>query len=457
MKQPYQAPTATPGPAASKPRRPILVKAGSSVARIYGLADGYFQGSITIAGERIRWTCKNLGDARREAERLVGAKESGAVAAGKLSASELESFTHARTLLSRLGDAAPPLHVAVAEYVAAREEAIRAGAGEAGVLALVRAQLAAREEETRGDAAPGLTAAEALARMLEAKADRPMHVRYERQLRRDLGAFAAAHPGPLRSIRAAAIVAWLRGLGVQSRRRENILGTIITLFRFAKRTLRALPADRTTEPELLKADLDLRGDDEAPPEIYEPGEIARLLAVAPSPWLPVLAIGFFAGIRAEEIQKLEWRDVRWDLGQIHVRPEVAKRIRGKRVGRARWVPMRENLQAWLSRWRAVSGATPVHPRYPNGKPRKSTADLAAIARESGTGPWRRNAPRHSCASYRLAETQNAAAVAHELGNSADVIYRRYHNARTPAEAVAWGAIRPARTDNVVPMTGGAAS
>ena len=56
--------------------------------------------------------------------------------------------------------------------------------------------------------------------------------------------------------------------------------------------------------------------------------------------------------------------------------------------------------------------------------------------------WKRNALRHSFVSYRLAQTQNAAQVSLEAGNSPAMVFRHYRELVTPAAAAAWWAIAP---------------
>jgi len=53
-----------------------------------------------------------------------------------------------------------------------------------------------------------------------------------------------------------------------------------------------------------------------------------------------------------------------------------------------------------------------------------------------------DALRHSFASYRLALTQNMAALALEMGNSPDMIHRHYLDLKHDDEGSEWFAIRP---------------
>ena len=64
-----------------------------------------------------------------------------------------------------------------------------------------------------------------------------------------------------------------------------------------------------------------------------------------------------------------------------------------------------------------------------------SADLAGFARVH-------NGFRHSFASYRLAQTQNAAQVALEMGNSPRKLFENYRELVTPEDAEEWFGIMP---------------
>ena len=70
-----------------------------------------------------------------------------------------------------------------------------------------------------------------------------------------------------------------------------------------------------------------------------------------------------------------------------------------------------------------------------------TASKAATAEEAGL-KWKHNALRHSFASYRLAEIQNANQVALETGHTVKVLFSNYRELVTPDEAKAWFSIAP---------------
>src|SRR5262245_60016910 len=115
-----------------------------------------------------------------------------------------------------------------------------------------------------------------------------------------------------------------------------------------------------------------------------------------------LAIAGFAGIRAAEILRLEWKDFNFERGHITVAADKAK------TATRRLVPILPNLAEHL---RPYGRAT--------GRLFKAYDHKLAItfAKRNGIDSWPNNCLRHSYASYRLAATADAARTALELGNS----------------------------------------
>ena len=83
----------------------------------------------------------------------------------------------------------------------------------------------------------------------------------------------------------------------------------------------------------------------------------------------------------------------------------------------------------------------------------TVAAKATKARGVGQPPlkWKQNALRHSYASYRLAMTNDAAAVALELGNSPEKLFKNYRKVVTRSQAVAWFNVMPEVASNIVPI------
>src|SRR5439155_26357105 len=146
----------------------------------------------------------------------------------------------------------------------------------------------------------------------------------------------------------------------------------------------------------------------------------------------------FAGLRAEEILRVEWSDVERRPGFIEVAAHKAK------TATRRIVPIAESLSRRLA----------IAPR--NGErvwPHSKAYFFEALRNAASDAKitWKQNALRHSFISYRLAETQNINSVALEAGNSPQMIFRHYRELATPQQAKTWFAIAPEAASNVVPL------
>ncbi len=170
------------------------------------------------------------------------------------------------------------------------------------------------------------------------------------------------------------------------------------------------------------------------PGILAPADVAALLAAAPAEIIPALAIGFFAGLRAAEIARLDWQEIDLRRGFIEITADKAK------SSQRRLVEITPNLRAWLA----------PHAR-PSGPVRLSDMmhkDRLDAAREAAGGiPWPSNACRHSFASYHLALHQDAAKTALQLGHAnTAILFQHYRELTTPEEAKAYFAIAPDSLD-----------
>ncbi len=257
---------------------------------------------------------------------------------------------------------------------------------------------------------------------------------YVRGLKRDLMPFAERHPD-ITLLNVDHIRDWLHELQARKdrpigeRRRDNIRDAIVRLFSYA-RDRRLLPEDRRTAAERI-----LRIKPGHDVSTYTPDELRALLAHVPRRWIPRFVIAAFAGLRTSEIFRLNWPDFKWDRGVIHVRRQVAKKVRLARV-----VPILPVLAAWLKPWRKATG--PIYP-HENWK-QIEDADMAMLTTLSEVSgiKWRKNALRHSFGSYRLAIVKSIEQVAGEMGNSSGEVRRSYNDPKDEKEALAYFASKP---------------
>ena len=143
----------------------------------------------------------------------------------------------------------------------------------------------------------------------------------------------------------------------------------------------------------------------------------------------MLAIGAFAGLRESEIKRLDWGEVNLQRGYVEVKAAKAK------TAKRRVVRIQPNLAQWLAPYSAVSGTV---------VPSNSRKKLDRVRKAAGLHHWSKNGLRHSFASYRLAATNDAAAVAAELGHStSQMLYSTYRELVLPEEAERYWNITPA--------------
>ena len=127
-------------------------------------------------------------------------------------------------------------------------------------------------------------------------------VRYLRDLKYRFGRFAEDFgPRHIAEITTADIDRWLRELNLGPVSRNTFRRRLVTLFKFAKTRgwCRTIPA---AESARVREVADEVG-------ILTPEELKGLLSVASEETLPYWAIGAFAGLRASEIERLDWSDV----------------------------------------------------------------------------------------------------------------------------------------------------
>lgn len=276
-----------------------------------------------------------------------------------------------------------------------------------------------------------LTVEEAVRRVIETKTKGGMSERHIETLRSRLGKFSADHPNrSLSSFTMPDVENWLLQLPVAPQTANNIKASLHSLFAYAVK-IGACVANPV-------AGIDRRKVVQTAPAILDSTEFSNLLtACASDPeMLAFVAIGGFAGLRRAELERLRWDDVNLARGFITVGAAQAK------TSRRRLVPICPALNAWLS---PVSKSTgPVGPMVNFRRRFDKVRKLAGL-----DDSWEGNELRHSYATYRLAETQDAAKVALEMGNSPAILLAHYRELATPADAAKWFGMKPEAAGNVV--------
>ncbi len=254
---------------------------------------------------RCRKSYSSLQDARFEAGRAATAIANGEADILKLTSADRATYLRAMDALRPLGI---PLHVAIEEYVEARQHA---GAG----------LIAAAKEHGRRHAIATVrkSIAEAVKEILEAKKQDGMSVRYLQSLRSHLTRFAEHFRMNIATVTAAQIEDWLRRSKRGPRTRNNIRLSIVTLFNFAK-ARGYLPKMVATEADHVAKAKDRGGEI----GIFRPKQLADLMAAGDEEAKLYFAIGAFTGLRSAELIRLEWEDVNFARGYIQVGKAKAK-------------------------------------------------------------------------------------------------------------------------------------
>jgi len=165
-------------------------------------------------------------------------------------------------------------------------------------------------------------------------------------------------------------------------------------------------------------------------EIYTATEFAAFLAKAEGPLKVLLAIGGLAGLRTQELLRLDWADLWRRPGYIEVGKAKAK------TRQRRLVPILPALAAWLDPWRQFKqGPIWTFHEITFHDHLRQVAEAAGVERKD-------NALRHTFISVRLAETHNENQVAQEAGTSPSLIHRNYRQLVTLAEAKEWFGVMP---------------
>ena len=264
----------------------------------------------------------------------------------------------------------------------------------------------------------GLTVNEAISEFLFAKARAQRSDRYLRQLRVSLKSFALGRfRHPLDAVTTSDVEKWMLSKDWAPKTAHGYVSDVRGLYRFAIRRgyLDRNPAAGVELPVL---------DTTSTIAVHTADQVSQVLKAARRVDLDmcrVLAIRYFAGIRAAEVHRLRETDLKLDQGLIEV-PAVKSKTRARRL-----VTIQPNLRAWLD----LGGE--LHPF--------SDHTLRDVIRLSGV-LWCHNVPRHSFVSYHLAQFQNAGKTALEAGHSEQMTFSHYRALVTPQAAAEYWAIVP---------------
>lgn len=238
---------------------------------------------------------------------------------------------------------------------------------------------------------------------------------YVQDLKTRLKAFGRHYAGTLDGLTGEIIDSWLRGLKVKPSTRNNFRNVLSAFVTFAKQR-KYLPKEWDEMASVSTAkEVALH-----PVHIFTAEQTRKLIEGASDKILPFLALGFYAGIRHAEIERLDWSAINFKTKWITLNAAVVK---SHRAATRRLVPLLPVLESLLEPIRKESGAFTIPSCY----------NIYQLCRMTGL-KWAHNVPRHSFISHRVADTQNVNQVALECGNSAEKIFKHYRELVTPEQA-----------------------
>jgi integrase len=404
-------------------RFPIIVKRGSCAVKIYRdrkRSGTYFRVAYQIGGKRHRLSFSDLDKAKSEAESKASQLSRGDVDAMQLTGRDRLVYGRAVEAVREHG---LPLDAAALEYSEARKML-------EGVSLVEAVRFYVRHY---GQGIKRKSVADAVEEMIARKSGKISDL-YLSDLRYRLGAFAAAFHCDLNALAPDDVLKFFDNLKLSRRSFDNFYRVLRTFFAYAQRH-----GWLSKEIDLLSRVEKPSKERKTPVTIFTPSECAALLKNASPQLRPCLVLSAFAGVRSEEILRLDWTDVDRVPGYIEIAADKAK------TATRRLVPISLNLSRWLA----------LAPRNGNQIWPHSKAWFFEAMRNAAAGAkikWKQNALRHSFISYRLGQVQDVNRVALEAGTSPQMIFRHYRELATPEQAKTWFAIVPLDAKNVVAMT-----
>jgi integrase len=416
------------------------VSFGGIKARIYPSNTGGYTSWLVryhLDGKQKSLRATSLEAAKRKAKEALGGVSSGSAHVVSLTPKESANVSAA---VSKLQDIGVPLLEAVAEFC----EAYGVIKGQGSLVEAARYFVAERKKRE----IPDITIPDLVTEFLEAKKQDLLSQRYLDDCRLRLKPFKKAMGGLVSNVTPADIDAYLRGLTCGPRSRKNVHTIIRSLFSYAQ-SKGFLPASEKTAPEVV-------GRIKMKPAtigILKPEEFEAVLRVATVKTLPAFVLGGFCGLRQAEIFRLDWSAIDFTRKHITVNADIAK------TSRRRLVPLPDAAAMWLESVAQETGPVIEYASEVNLSIMMRSVWEKAKMKPLHVGGQERNVHqtqnclRHSAASYRLAETGDAARTSLELGNSPKILMQDYRELVTAEDAKVWFSISPEKPTNVFSMGG----
>ena len=273
-----------------------------------------------------------------------------------------------------------------------------------------------QEKGPEGNIKPA-SLAEAASRYLRVREEQNLRPLTLRQIRWKLNLLAEAFGElPCHELTAAMLEGWF---AARNWKRSTIEGVLAKIGPFLNWCIRESYCINNPLKYII-----LPKEDDTQPCIFSPAQVSDLMTTATSrkpEMVPYLSLGIFAGVRPEELMRLDWEDI--TNHGVSINGHKAK------TRQRRLITVSENLKGWLS----LGGDLP-----PSSRRRR----LEALREEAGV-PWGHDIMRHTFASYHLAYHGSPDRTAHELGHrNTQMLYRHYRQVVTREDAEKFWAIWP---------------
>jgi integrase len=241
-------------------------------------------------------------------------------------------------------------------------------------------------------------------------ADRERYLRPRtwNQYRSTLKALAAMHGGSLATCSQARIESFFAGRAATTR--NLMTRNLSAFFNWCKERgwITEIPTARMKQVRRRGAEIRAWTPDQAE---YLMQTVARVKPVM----VPYFALILFAGVRPEEVQRLPVEKI----GQqyISIPRELSKTNR-----RARTIPIRPNLRAWLDLYPPEGEHVYWYRRY-----------FRAVVEELTPFEWHEDICRHTYGTMEFELTRDAALVSSHMGNSPDIFFTHYRALARPGD------------------------
>ncbi len=237
------------------------------------------------------------------------------------------------------------------------------------------------------------------------------------------------------------VIEWIQSLGLSHRSKHNYLMTVNGFFKWAQEENFIVDNPMAKIPKRKLQEIIGRQDDKQP-EIYTPREARLLLEAAIGEELfPLLIIGFFCGLRTNELQSLQWENIKFDEKDPFVTvPALIAKSRSLRN-----VDLNESALKWLSLCERGQGLVFKKRTTAWTRHDQRIHEKAGVSKKN-------NGLRHSFGSYHYAMFGDEIKTATQMGHnpSDHSLFSNYRALVTKAAAEEfWSITVPAKNEKLV--------